>query len=75
MKFKVNLVIVEVIQNVPWGRKTVDEFDDVGEALAFLAGCKRGKILDVEEIRVSIAIDSVVVRLYADVIECMLVQL
>ena len=73
--FKVNLVVVEVIQDIPWGRKSVDEFGNAAEASAFLAGCKRGKILDVEEIRVSLHSDSVVVRLHADVIECMLDQL
>jgi len=74
--FKVNLVVVEIAQDIPWGRKSIDEFDNAAEAAAFLAGCKRGKILDVEEIRVSLHSDnSVVVRLHADVIECMLDQL
>ena len=74
--FKVNLVIVEIVQDIPWGRKSVDEFDSVTEARAFLTGCKRGRILDVEEIRVSLHIDnSVVVRLHADVIECVIDQL
>jgi hypothetical protein len=73
--FKVKMVVVEIVQDVPWGRKTVDEFDCAAEASAFLKGCKRARLLDLQEIRVSLQIDNSVVHMQADVIECMIDQL
>jgi len=75
MQPKSKMVVVEVIQNqnVPWGR--VDEFDYVSEARAFLFGCRRAQLLDLQEIRVSLQMDDGVIHLQAASIECMLTQL